>query len=98
MARGNEIELAFRERGVMRGGILLLRAADALALIDAARQKQVHVLGVDGFRLGPSVTQPLMEHALDLSAVPDRADNWQTANDFIRRQDPELFFEIVLSD
>ena len=95
MTTGQEIETAFRTRGVVRGGILFLRAADAIALVEAARQKGVRVLGIDAFRLGADFTQPLMEHSVDLSSHKT-ADTWTVASDFVRRQNGDLFFEVVL--
>lgn len=96
MTTGEEIERAFRARGVVRGGILSLRPSDALALTEAAREKGVRVVGVDCFRLAHDVTQPLMGHSVDLSSEPNGADVWTRASDFIRRQPAELFFEVVL--
>lgn len=96
MTRENEIEVAFRERGVVRGGILFLPADDAVALTEAARQTGVRVLGVDAFRLSGDVTQPLMEHSVDFSSESGETDLWTKASDFIRRQPTDLFFEVVL--
>jgi len=96
MTTGEEIESAFHERGVVRGGILFLRGRDAVALTEVAREKGVRVLGVDGFRLADGATQPLMEHSVDFGSEPDGADLWTRASDFIRRQPADLFFEVVL--
>lgn len=82
----------------MRGGILFLRASDAVALTEAAREKGVRVLGVDGFRLEDDATQPLIEHSVDFSSEPRGTDLWTRASDFIRRQPADLFFEVVLDD
>lgn len=98
MMREKEIELAVRGRGVVRGGILFLRANDAVALTEAARQRGVRVLGVDAFRLSDDVTEPLMQHSVDFSSESQEADLWTKASDFIRRQPTDLFFEIVLGD
>jgi hypothetical protein len=93
-----EIESAFLERGIMRGGILFLRATDAVALTEVARQKGIRILGVDGFRLGSNSTQPLLEHSVDFSSEPQETDSWTRTADFIRRQPTDLFFEVVLDD
>lgn len=95
-----EIEAAFRERGVMRGEMLLLRVGDALALIESARQHKVRVLGADAFRLIANGIQPLMEHSLDLSSGPlrDDIDTWTRLSEFIERYSgTDLYFEIVLA-
>jgi len=96
MSTGQEIESAFRERGVVRGGILFLRGVDALALIQAAREKAIRVLGIDGFRLGDSTTQPVMEHSVDFGSSSSESDTWTRASNFIRQQPGDLFFEVVL--
>jgi hypothetical protein len=98
MTPEKEIELAFRERGVVRGGILFLRADDAVGLTEAARQTGVRVLGVDAFRLSDDATQPLMQHSVDFSSESRESDLWTKASDFIRRQPTDLFFEVVLGD
>ena len=96
--RDNGIELSFRGRGVVRGGILFLPADDAVALTEAARQAGVRVLGVDAFRLSDDITQPLMQHSVDFSSESPGADVWTKASDFIRLQPTDLFFEVVLGD
>jgi hypothetical protein len=98
MTPGKDIELAFRVRGVVRGGILFLRADDAVGLTEAARQTGVRVLGVDAFRLSDDATQPLMQHSVDFSSESRESDLWTKASDFIRRQPTDLFFEVVLGD
>ena len=98
MTPEKEIELAFRERGVVRGGILFLRADDAVGLTEAARQRGIRVLGVDAFRLSDDATQPLMQHSVDFSPESRESDLWTKASDFIRRQPTDLFFEVGLGD
>ena len=98
MTPEKEIELAFRGRGVVRGGILFLCANDAVALTEAARQTGVRVLGIDAFRLSDDVTEPLMQHSVDFSSESQKPDLWTKASEFIRRQPTDLFFEVVLGD
>ena len=95
----DQLESVFRDRGEVRGGILLLAAKDARALIDSARQHNVRVLGVDGFTLTQRTTEPMMEHSLDLTAsgAPEVRDPWTTASEFLRGfEDTSLRFEVVL--
>jgi len=91
-----ELEQAFRARGVTRGGALYLSAAEAMAMVDAARSASVRVLGIDGFRIGPNTTQPLMEHSCDLSDETRAKNPWQAAIEFISRQPADLSFEVIL--
>lgn len=96
MTTAQELENRFRSRGVLRGGVLLLPASEALSLVEAAREGAVVVLGVDGFYLGDGATQPALEHSIDLSVVSAANDSWSTALEFIRSRPPGLHFEVVL--
>lgn len=99
MTTAKEIEREFLGQGEVRGGILLLRVDDALALIESARRKNVRVLGVDAFKLSDNTTQPMMEHSLDLSSGETReeTDTWSAASGFIKHRElTDLHFEIVL--
>jgi hypothetical protein len=89
--------VGIRRRGVVRGGILFLRADDAVGLTDAARQKGIRVLGVDAFRLSDDATEPLMQHSVDFSSESRESDLWTKASDFIRSQPTDRFFEVVLA-
>ena len=97
MTKGTELESEFHNRGVLRGGILFLRAQDAIALIEAARHGRVRVLGIDAFRLGVTSTQPVVEHSADFSRESAGSDIWTRAADSVRHQPEDLHFEVVLS-
>jgi len=74
----------------------MFAASSALAFIEAARQQQTPVLGVDSFVVTDTSTQPLMEHTLDLS-VSGPTDTWSEARRFVEeRQDLGFMFEIVV--
>jgi len=90
-----DIEKKFAERGIIRGGLLLLRPEDALELIDEAARKRRKVLGVDGFIITNNSTQPLMDESINLSKYP--LECWEKAKRFLLcRVDRDLFFEIIL--
>ena len=75
----------------------MLRAPDALDLIDAAQHRQVPILGIDSFVVTETVTQPLMEHSLDLSVGGLPADTWTEARRFVeQRRESGFLFEIVV--
>ena len=91
------LEQSFAARGIKRGETLMLSAPDALAFIDAARQRQARILGVDSFIVTETTTQPLMEHILDLSVGGVPADSWSEARRFVeQRRDSGFMFEIVV--
>lgn len=72
MTTAEEVENKFRPRGVTHGGILLLAGTDALALVEAAREREMVILGVDGFHLADGVTQPTLDHRPFLSRNLDK--------------------------
>ena len=92
----DQLEAAFRSKGEVRGGILFLRARDALTLIESAHKHHIRVLGIDAFRLSADATQSLMEHSIEFAKLKTE-DTWAAATDFLRRYDgSELRLEVVL--
>lgn len=72
-------------------------APSALAFIEAARQQQTPVLGVDSFVVTDASTQPLMDHILDLSVGGSPTDTWSEARRFVEeRRDLGFMFEVVV--
>ena len=82
------------------GGLLLLRAPDAIALVNRAAEEGVPILGVDGVVVTPTSTESPIEHVADYSsAVADGHGCWQDAESFIRdRAATGIFFELTLGD
>jgi hypothetical protein len=84
----------FSRRGILRGGTLIMSTADALAMIERARELHVRVLGVDGFWITEDSTRPDLGHTLDASGDPEMG--WDEAARFIaERAHLGLMFEIV---
>jgi hypothetical protein len=82
----------FEQRGIVRGGTLILPPADALAMVKRARELGVPVLGVDGFWITDDTTQPDLGHTIDLGS----GTNWDEASRFIaERSHLGLMFEVV---
>ena len=91
----------FAPRGVAHaGGLLLLRAPDAIALVNRAAEEGVPILGVDGFVVTPASTESPVEHVADYSsAVALGHGCWQDAESFIQdRAATGLLFELTLGD
>jgi hypothetical protein len=75
----------------------MLTAPDAIVFIEAARQQQAPILGVDSFILTETTTLPLMEHMLDLSVDGLFDDTWSEALRFVKeRQNFGFMFEVVI--
>ena len=95
------LEEEFRPRGAApESSLLLLRAADAVELVDRAAEEGVPILGIDGFRLSAQGLEPALDHIADYSAaVADGHGCWEAADAFIRaRSDASLVFELTLGD
>jgi hypothetical protein len=72
----------------------MLGILDAIALVEAARDRVIRILGVDGFRITSNRTQPFLEHSVDFSSESQRVDTWARVIDSIRRQPGDLCFEV----
>jgi len=95
----HDLEQSFLARGIKRGGVLMFDAPNTVAFIEAARQQQVPILGIDSFIVTETITQPVMEHTLDLSVGALPIDTWTAAQRFVReRHNLGLMFEVVLGD
>ena len=76
---------------------LLLHPAEAVEFIEAARQQQKPVLGIDSFVITETTTEPQDDHILDLSVGGLPADTWSEARRFVEeRSDSGFMFEIVI--
>jgi hypothetical protein len=68
--------------------------ADAIAMVERARQLNVRILSVEAFWFTDETTQPDLEHTLDLGGDPARG--WEEAARFIaERAALGLMFEVV---
>jgi len=63
----NKVEKMFLEKGVKRGGILLYSKKDALEFVGACKDHEIGLLGIDGFFISETTTQPSMEDSVDYS-------------------------------
>jgi hypothetical protein len=93
-----ENEFASRRVAYEPGGILLLRAADALALVRRAAEEGLPILGVDGLWLRPTGVQPDLTYVADYSSAVRAGDGcWDAAAAFIAGSETAgLVFEVVL--
>lgn len=99
--KAERLQKEFAPRGVPHsGGLLLLRAPDAIALVNRAAEEGVPILGVEGFVVTSTSTGSPIEHIADYSsAVAVGHGCWQDAESFIRdRASTGLLFELTLGD
>jgi len=71
-------------------------------MVRRCRERGIEILGIDGFILTDTTTQPTMEHSIDLSGSRRPAavaDGWEKAERFIaERATTALFFEVVVRE
>ena len=88
--------------GVVRGGELMLRAADATAFVRRCRERDIQILGIDGFHLTDTTIQPDMGESIDLSRLEDQGcgvATWDRAEEFLaHRIESDLFFKVVADE
>ena len=99
MTTAEQLEWEFAARGTLRGGILMLRPDDAIALIRRARDAGIGIRGLDAFQITETSTRPFMEHSADYSAAgaSPHVDIWAEAERFLSTfLDSTFVFEVVL--
>lgn len=80
-----------------RGGMCLLSADDALALLDTSAGARVRVLGVEGFRVLGNEVRPDMDAIADFSGVASHHQTVLEARRFLNMfAESDLKFELVL--
>ena len=96
MSDWTAIEEEFLTVGTVRGGMLFLRPAEAIALVHRAREAGRAVLGIEGFWITEKATQPSMEHILNLSKAT-REESWAEAERFLSMYaESGMMFEVVV--
>lgn len=100
-ANGNKVAKLlehFEDKGLRRGGILLLRPNIAILFVKECMDVGVRILGIDAFRIGEDFVQPVIEHSVDFTGKkryhPKMAygKSLEILEDLL---DSELFFEII---
>ena len=95
------VDAAFDDRAVCRGGLRLFQPVDAIDLIRAYRNVGITILGLDAFfaRSNDQV-QPSQEDSIDFTSerfISLLPDSWHHAERFIRsREASPLLFEVVV--
>jgi len=99
MAGMAKIEEEFKYLSVIPGKTLIFRVPDAIAFVVRCREKQIKVLGIDGFRLTANAIQPDLRESIDLSTPEYRdRDCWKLAEEFLIARPGGLFFEVVADE
>ena len=92
-----QIEKHFENLALIRGGVFLLRPADAMQFVNTCKEQGIAVLGVEGFKVFGENIQPFQEHSIDFEGVIE--DAHEATVQFLQdRQDTGLWFEVVTDD
>jgi hypothetical protein len=94
------VENEFWTKGVMRGGGLKFRVADALALVRWCRELKLRIVGLDAFDLTPTSIQSNEGESIDLSDDVGAAPRcWDRAEAHLAdRADADLYFEVGVDE
>jgi hypothetical protein len=100
MTKASEIDAEFNDRVLLRGGLRLYLAADAVNLISRCRDAGVRVLGVDAFLDRLDGLRPSLENSIDFSSqrhIELLENSWEHAERLVREREASPFlFEVVM--
>lgn len=91
----NKVEVLFSDKALNRGGILLFSKKDALDFIEQCKYLEIVILGIDGFFISESFTQPSLEDSIDYSGTLSNSDIYEKALEFVNNRNANLYFEII---
>lgn len=98
----SSIEKLFENVGIIRGGILLLKAPDAIKLISKCENENIKILGIDAFHIAEDKTLPVQFYSEDFSLLNDQVEdlaNYLKAKNFLENHSHlDLHFEIIIDD
>lgn len=90
------VEEKFLKKAIIRGGVHMYNASDAIDVIAMCEQHGWPILGIDSFIVTENQTRPLMEHTLDCSITKNEQGYWAEAKRFVEeRANFDYYFEIV---
>lgn len=91
----NVVEHQFVQKGLNRAGIIMYPKSDALDFIKECSKHRIRILGIDGFFITDTITQPSLEDSIDFSAASSVEVVCEKAVAFIESRNIRLYFEIV---
>jgi len=95
----NKVEILFSDKGINRHGLIAYPQVVAIKFIQECKKNNIAILGVDALLIEGNFTQPSMDDSIDFTRAPYKSNNlknvWDIAIDFIKRRDPQYYYEIV---
>lgn len=90
------VEAKFLKKAIIRGGVHMYNAPDAIDVISMCEQHGWPIVGIDSFIVTENQTRPLIDHMLDCSVTRNENGYWYEAKQFVKeRADFGYYFEIV---
>ncbi len=90
------VEEKFLKKAIIRGGIHMYNASDAIEVISMCEQHGWPIFGVDSFSVTEQQTRPMTEHTLHCSIISSANGFWYEAKAFVNeRASLGYYFEIV---
>jgi len=93
----NTVELLFKDKAIIRGGLMLFSKNDAVKFVRECQKEKIKILGIDSFKIIGEKIQPSLENSVDFSKTNETA-NYDGAVDFIKSRSEEFYFEITSDD
>jgi hypothetical protein len=93
----NSVELLFKNKAIVRGGLLLFSKNDAVQFVWECQKENIKILGIDSFKIIADKIQPSLENSCDFSKT-NETKNYDKAVDFITKRSDEFYFEITSDD
>jgi hypothetical protein len=92
-----QLEKLFEDLALIRGGVFLLRPADAMRFVKTCKERGIAVLGVEGFKVFGEKIQPFQEHSIEFADMT-KGSHEATLQFLQERKDTGLWFEVVTGD
>lgn len=91
----NQVELSFKDKALVKGGVMLFSKENAIQFIRACEKENLKILGVDSFLMFGEKIQPSLENSIDFSTEGIGATVFDQAAAFVKSKDDKFLFEIV---
>lgn len=94
----NQVEKQFMDKATRRGQMLLFSKDDAVAFIQACKEHNIEILGLDGYYVFAAAVHPSPENSIDFSSdsyVMKQDDIYEEAVAYVKGRNEKLLFEVV---
>jgi hypothetical protein len=96
----NKYEDYFKSKALLKYDMIFFTKANALQVIQECKEKNITILGIDGFYLYNDKIQPSMEHSIDFRSISYNSkgrSTYDNAIKFLNSKDENLFLKSCLA-